>query len=484
MAFVPQRLIEHARRDPDKTAVVVNGNEFSYYNTARMALAVARALSSLGMDDKSVILLEAVPEITFVAACYGIHLLGAVHVPVEYRIPQDRVNAVADEVNASLILTGSEIDSNRSHTTLNSLLNRAEEFLSSFPWDGLPTAPDPDAPGEILFTTGTTGKSKGVVQSRRGIEAYLETINRSLGMSEDTVILVVTALNHAGGLHRLHMTIHAGGTIVLMDGLKDLKAFYSNIDRYKVNTLYLPPAGVRILLLFSSEQLARLDGQLHFVMTASAPFPETDREKMRALLPSTRLIEAYGSSEVGSVCNIDYNSPDAGKGCLGKPYDCVKIKIAENDIIQIRTPMIMLCYLNEPELTASVFRDGWFVTSDRGYLDENGYLYFLGRGDDVINVGGKKIAPTEVEDAVLRCSGVRDCACTSVADPVAGTSLRLLVCMEEGADFSPRAIANDLRRSLEDYKIPSRIERVDSIPRTFNGKIDRKKLRETSAADR
>lgn len=484
MAFVTRRLFEHAERTPDKPAVIVGGRTWSYLETAQRALGAARALSSLGMDKNSVILLEAVPDFSFVAACYGIHLLGAVHVPAEHRIPQDRANAIADEIGASLIVTGSEIASSRAHITLETLMRMAEEEAASCPEIEMPPMPDPDLPGEILFTTGTTGKSKGVVHSRRGIEAYLETINPSLGVSNDTVILVVTALNHAGGLHRLHMAIHAGGTIVIMDGLKDLKAFYENIDRYGVNTLYLPPSGVRILLLFSAEQLSRLDGRLHFVMTASAPFPENDREKMRSLLPSTRLIEAYGSSELGSVCNIDYNSSCAAKGCLGKPYDCVEVQIDEDDIIRIRTPMVMLYYLNEPELTASVFRDGWFVTSDRGRLDKDGYLYFLGRGDDVINIGGKKVAPTEVEDAVLRCAGVRDCACTSSEDPSAGTVLRLLVCMEDGAGFSPRMIAQELRRSLEDYKIPSRIEKVDGIPRTYNGKIDRKKLRALPQADR
>ena len=484
MAFVTTRLFEHAEKTPDKPAVIVNGRAWSYRETARLALGAARALEGLGMDRNSMILLEAVPDISFAAVCYGIHLLGAVHVPAEHRIPQDRANAIAEEISASLIVTSVPIDSGIPHITLEELLLRAEESAPAGSLPAMPPAPDPDLPGEILFTTGTTGKSKGVVHSRRGIEAYLETINPSLGVSEDTVILVVTALNHAGGLHRLHMAIHAGGTIVIMDGLKDLKAFYENIDRYGVNTLYLPPAGVRILLLFSADRLAKLDGKLHFIMTASAPFPESDREKMRTLLPTTRLIEAYGSSELGSVCNIDYNSPLAGKGCLGKPYDCVEVHIGDDEIIRIRTPMAMLYYLNEPELTASVFRDGWFVTSDRGRLDEDGYLYFLGRGDDVINIGGKKVAPTEVEDAVLRCAGVRDCACTSAEDPAAGTVLRLLVCMQDAAEFSARRIADELRRSLEDYKVPSKIERADSIPRTYNGKIDRKKLRALPPADR
>jgi len=137
----------------------------------------------------------------------------------------------------------------------------------------------------------------------------------------------------------------------------------------------------------------------------------------------------------------------------------------------------MLGYLNEPELTASVYDGEWFRTSDCGYLDEEGYLFFRSRGDDVINVGGMKVAPTEVEDVALRCEDVLDCACTSVENPVSGTALKLLVVLKPGREFDPRKILREMRPLVEAYKLPSLVERVDAVPRTFNGKIDRKKLR-------
>lgn len=478
MRFVTQRLFEHAASVPDKTAVAAGEDCLSYGELAALTYGVSRALEALGLRPGDVVVPEAVPTPGFAAVCYGIHLFGGVHVPVENRIPDERLAEIAGRVSARLLVSARDPGCGVPHITLEALLAMAAEQAGAWT-PGMPLAfPPLEERGEILFTTGSTGRSKGVVQSRRAITAYLETINASLGMHPGTVILVVTPLNHAGGLHRMHMTIHCGGTLVLMDGLKDLRRFYQTIRDRGVNTLYLPPVGVHILLTFSAAELGKLDGKLDFVFTASAPFPETDRERMRRLLPTTRLIEAYGGSEVGSVCNCDYNRADYREGCLGRPYDCVEVRtVGEDGLIQIRSPMLMLGYLDDPELTESVFDGEWFQTSDRGRIDKDGYLYFLGRNDDVINVGGKKVAPSELEDVVLRCEDVLDCACTSMEDPVAGTVLRLLVCIRPGHEFSPRKILREIRPYVEDYKLPGKIEQVETIPRLFNGKIDRKKLR-------
>lgn len=480
MEFLTERLLSHARRVPDKTAVWEGERSLTYAELAAYAYAVSRALEELGCGADSVIVPEATPTTEYVRICLGIHLLGGVHVPVENRIPDDRLAEIAERVSAELLISAHDPACGIRHITPAELLARAEKYVLSWTPETPVGAPRMDERGEILFTTGSTGRSKGVVHSRRGMTAYVQTINASLRMHEGTVLLVVTPLNHAGGLHRLYMTLYAGGTLVLMDGLKNLAAFYDTIARRGVNTLYLPPSGVHILLLFSAKQLAALDGKLDFVFTASAPFPESEREKMCRLLPSTRLIEAYGGSEVGSVCNYNYNDPTVRQGCIGKPYDCVEVRLAgEDGLIQIKSPMTMMGYLDDPELTASVFDGEWFMTSDCGRLDEDGYLYFLGRNDDVINIGGKKVAPSELEDAALRCEGVSDCACVGVADATAGTMIKLLVVMKNGCAFDPKRIVRELRTRVEDYKLPALVEETDAIPRLFNGKINRKELRRT-----
>ena len=136
-------------------------------------------------------------------------------------------------------------------------------------------------------------------------------------------------------------------------------------------------------------------------------------------------------------------------------------------------------YVGDPERTASVLRDGVIYTSDLGMLDEEGMLHLTGREDDVINVGGFKVSPTEVEDAALSAPEVEDCICIAVDHKITGKALKLLVVMKADAVLNKRTLALYLKARLELYKVPMLYEQVDSIRRTFNGKLDRKYYKNT-----
>lgn len=443
-----------------------------------MVYGVAEALKNLGLNPGDRVIHVASPDAAYAYVTYGIHLAGCVNVPLEKGIPEDRLKQVAGEIIPAMIVCDYTDLNDFRCISRDKLLEKATAESEKWTTDDEIEYPDDNIVGEIIFTTGSTGKSKGVMQTRDCLKAYVDTMNTAFELKGDTVLLVCTPMNHAGGLHRMHMMLSDGSTLVLIDGLKDLKQYYRAISLWNVNALYLPPSGVHILLVFSAAELAALDGRMQFIFTASAPYPEADKMRMRDLFPTTRLLEAYGGSEVGSVCTYNYNTGDFKKNCVGKPYPNVRLKFeGEDGVISVSSPMLMEAYLNAPELTASVFDGEYFRTSDSGYLDEDGYLIFRGRVDDVINVGGMKIAPTEVENATLRLDYIQDCACTSVNNPVTGTAVKLLVVMKPEQVFSPKKIVADLRPLLEAYKLPSVVQQIDSIPKLFNGKIDRKTLR-------
>ena len=135
---------------------------------------------------------------------------------------------------------------------------------------------------------------------------------------------------------------------------------------------------------------------------------------------------------------------------------------------------LMSGYIGDEALTASVLRGGTVYTADLGWMDEEGRLRLEGRAGDVINVGGYKVVPTEVEDAALALPMVKDCVCIPVQHRVLGTVLKLLVVLRDGQELDKKAIAKGLRQQLEAYKVPMQYEQVETIKRTFNGKIDRK----------
>jgi len=283
------------------------------------------------------------------------------------------------------------------------------------------------------------------------------------------------------------MSMVRGSSVVLMNGFTNLKLFFQNIRDYGVTSIYLPPAGVHYILMLASKELAKYDEQLDFLYSSSSALPGGDKEKLIKALPTVRKFDAYGGSEVGAVCYIDYNANRDNTKCVGKPNPGVEIYIVDEDynkiessednpgIIAIRSNTVTAGYWNEPELTAQTIQDGVIYMTDLGYI-ENGYLYLVGRRDDVINVGGLKIAPTEVEDIALRHESVDECVCIPFEDKRFGKVVKMLVKMKEGYELDADALTSFMAASLEAYKIPKLVETVDSIPRTFNGKIDRKKI--------
>lgn len=146
-------------------------------------------------------------------------------------------------------------------------------------------------------------------------------------------------------------------------------------------------------------------------------------------------------------------------------------------LICVKSEMVMKGYYNEPELTRQVMKDGWFVSSDIGRFDEDGYLYYMGRKDDVINLGGYKIAPTDVENIALQSGLVHECLCIEDCDEYGIPFIKLLVVVADKSKFDPKALNAFLSDKLEKYKIPRTIEAVPALMKTFNGKTDRKAYR-------
>ncbi len=471
----------HAATAPDKIAFVVGNQSIAYGAFYEKVSATAAYFRQLGIARGDHVLSVASPSLSYLVCMYALLGLGAVHIPAENRIPPARLSEIARSVDAKWIIAPEDPQCGVCWVSGQTAANAG---VADPLWQ--PVAVSDDC-SEIIFTTGTTGKSKGVMLSSRCLQVYLATINPSFGMNKDSAFLVTTPLNHVGGLHRIHQCMAVGCTVVLLDGVKDLRAFFAAIDDYKVTHTYLPPASVKLLLTLAKKQLAALNGKLEFIYTASAPFPAADIQVLMSLLPDTRLHQGYGSSETGSICNCQYNAPGQNIHCLGKPYPGVEVALfdeAGNQItapnqegfIRSRSEMNMLGYYGEPELTASVLRDGFVHSKDLMYFDEAGGLHFAGRGDDVINIRGFKVAPVEVEDAALKHPRVQDCLCIPYDDPVRGRILKLLVQAKDNAPLDTASVTAYLSQNLEGYKVPQIMIQVSEIARTANGKPDRKQM--------
>ena len=470
-----------AEKQPEKVALVINDEKISYREFYRLVSSAASFLVRKGVGLHTHVVTVASPNLDYLVSEYAILGLGAVNIPTENRIPADRLGEIAKAVDAEFVLSTVKPECDCQWICYD-IIDKSKD--PDYTWEPIGVSNDCS---EIIFTTGTTGKSKGVMLSSICLETYLAAINPTFKLENDSVFLVTTPLNHVGGLHRIHQCISVGCTAVLLDGIRNLKAFFYSIDEYGVTHTYLPPASVKMLLTLAKKNLAELDGKLKFIYTASAPFPMADIEKLMEILPHTRLHQGYGSSETGSICNCCYNAPGNTINSLGKPYDCVEVILQDEDgnvineankegFIRSRSKMNMLGYYNDPELTAEVLKDGFIYSHDLMFFDEKGELHFAGRGDDVINIRGFKVTPTEVEDVALRHPSLADCACVPYEDKVYGRVMKMFVVMKANNVFNMNEIVSFLDSKLEPYKIPKYIECISEIPKTYNGKTDRKKL--------
>jgi acyl-coenzyme A synthetase/AMP-(fatty) acid ligase len=319
--------------------------------------------------------------------------------------------------------------------------------------------------------------------SHKAILADAENLIAGQGFTENLNFVVNGPLNHIGSLSKVYPVMLLGATLIIVDGLKDLNAFFnafdakglkSEVDDLKSFATFLVPASVRILLQLASDRLAALADRLDFIETGAAAMAQSDMETLCRLLPNTRLYNTYASTETGIICTHDFHSGPCTPGCLGRPMPHSGVRITEAGLIACTGDTLMTGYVGEPERTAQVLRDGVLYTSDLGTIDSEGRLHLQGREDDVINVGGFKVAPTEVEDAAMSHPSVADCICIAVDHKITGKALKLLVVLAENAALDKRALARFLSTRLEPFKVPMLYEQVDSIRRTFNGKLDRK----------
>lgn len=435
MMTLEDYLERNARLYPQKTAVVCGEKMCTYETLYNLVLERTEALKG-EYQAGQIVCLRAFPTIDYLVEYFALHRAGCVAAPLERDMPEATYQEIAERLG--------------SYST-------------------------PEGTADILYTTGTTGQSKGVMISHRTIMADAENLIDGQGFSHELAFVVNGPLNHIGSLSKIYPVIVLGATLIIVDGLKDMNKFFAAFD-YPAEKMatFLVPASIRMLIQFSGEQLAKVAGKMDFIETGAAAIAQADMEKLCGLLPNTRLYNTYASTETGIIATYNYNNGKCIAGCLGRPMKHSRLLITEGGLIACQGDTLMSGYVGDPERTATILRDETVYTSDIGIIDEEGLLHLKGREDDVINVGGFKVAPTEVEDAAMAFDRLKDCICISTDHPITGRALKLLVVMNDGEPLNKRQLALHLKERLEPYKVPMLYEQVEKVERTFNGKLDRK----------
>lgn len=487
---IVETVAAHAHANPDQPCMAEMSKSCTYGEMWAQVVRNAACLHGKGVQKGDRVLLHSSQTIWHAAALLGIHLAGAVAVPVEKKIAVSRIAEIAEQVDAKLIVTPRRLDVDLPQVTRDDL----DAFT---PDEGYAyTFPEKEDLCDILFTTGTTGKSKGVIRTHLNELACGESVAHYGSLNENEVALVPFPLNHSGGIGRLYACLLSKALMIPTDGVVFVHTFYSLMDKYGVTIMFLAPAHLSILLNRSEDHLRTYNSKLRMMTIGSSYLDEATRQRLITVLPDVKLYITYGATQSSSACSFEFSKYRDKPRCIGLANINTRILITDENgvekpdaspqnpgFIAHDGPTVVPGYWNEPELTASVIKNGRLVTHDLGYIDEEGFIYIYGRADDVIISGGNKIAPFEIEDIVMELPEVVECACIPVQDALLGAAPKLYVVLKEEYELDPKRIILYLQGKLEQFKVPNLIAQIDEIPKTSGtNKINRKALIEYDEA--
>ena len=480
------QIFHFAQVTPQAAALVIRERHVPYAELAQRVSSIAAQWSESGLRPGERVILPASSSLHFVANYLAVHASGAIAVPVDSAAPKARLEFIRERVAARWLLTSAE---------QKACSERAEGALAPDALDGAGiTAHAPEEVADIMFTSGTTGAPKGVMLTHQGLRRAAMHINAAVGTQQDDIEVLALPLAHSFGLGSLRCLLSVGACAVLVEGFAFPGQIFDALERHRATGFRSVPAGLATLFRLSQDKLGEFADQLRYLEFGSAPMPREDKLRLMRLLPRTRLCMHYGLTEATRSVYTEFHSEAEHLDSIGRPAPGVEARIVGEQgtdmpanaagEIWIRGPHVMGAYWQDPERSAATLGDGWLRTGDYGHRDERGRLYLTGRRSDMINVGGRKLSPVEVEEALRGHPAVRDCACVGIPDPdgLAGEAVAVVVVPAQDAAAEEKPLRAHLRATLEPYKIPSRWVFADALPYTANGKVQRHILREQLTA--
>lgn len=427
-----KRILVLSEEQPEKLAVAFKKEKLTYRGLAEKMKLAAGRLYHMGIQKGDRVILSAVSRPEAVAAYLGIQYCGAVAVPVDKNVLPQNAAYIYDDTEAALFLTDRGMKGFEQGRRLYSLKEICGTDGISLPG----SEPEYKMPvesdiAEILFTTGTTGNSKGVVLTYKAVYNILRNTINGIGIEEEDRLLLPLPLNHSFALRELRAILYKGATVILQNGFTFSKEIENNLDLYQCTALAVVPASVETIAGQMQSRFPEIMGRFRYIEVGAGSLSMEQRKRLVMQLPDTVIYNTWGSSETGGVLflNVTEVIRDSVKvQAVGKPLPCVEVKVLDENgegivsdkehpgRMALKGDMQMAGYWNRSALTEQTLKDGWLITSDIVYTDKDGFVYMLGRSDDIINVGGEKVSPIEVENIASEYPHLRECACIGVDD--------------------------------------------------------------------
>ena len=499
---------------PDKVALVFEEQRISYAELSQRAIRMAGGLWAAGVRPRDRVAIFLENSIEAVVAVFGVLKAGATFSLINPSTKAEKLAfTLRDERPAALIAAGDALHGAVAASALQLVPIQLVVWVGATRhgvppagtvWQDFDTlaahigdAPaDPCASEEdlstIIYTSGSTGKPKGVMSTHANVVFAATSISTYLGITAEDRIFCALPLSFDYGLYQLIMSVRAGATLVLERGFVFPVRALEIMRRERVTGF--PGVPTMFAMLLSLKDLSAFDlSSLRFVTNTAAALPVSHIAALRATLPHVMLFSMYGLTECKRVSYLPPGELDRRPGSVGIAIPGTRVDVVDDNgnslprgqvgELVVRGPHVMRGYWERPEETARRFRqdrktgERVLYTGDLFRLDLDGFLYFVGRRDDMLKTRGEKVSPKEIEDVLTAMDGVLEAAALGVPDPMLGDAVCVFVVPKPGATVTASAIRSYCAAHLEDFMLPKHIQVVESLPRGGSGKIDKEQLR-------
>jgi acyl-CoA ligase (AMP-forming) (exosortase A-associated) len=507
-------LEDSARRTPQKVALIYRGEYLTYDEVDRKADRVAALLRFRGIKrgDRVAIFLD--NSVESVASLFGVLKANAVFLMLSPQLKAPKLGYILNNCGAKALISDTgrlkgASDALASAQGLESVIFTGDhrkidtgihrnmiawsemESLSYTPAGSRSANIDIDL-ASIIYTSGSTGNPKGVMLTHLNMISAATSITTYLENVPEDIVINVLPLSFDYGLYQVIMTFKYGGTLVLEKSFVYPYEIVKRISEERVTGF--PGVPTLFAILLQMKDLKKYDlSSLRYITNTAAALPVTHIQQIRETFPQARLYSMYGLTECKRVSYLPPEELDLRPDSVGRGMPNEEIWIVDEQgnrlgpgavgELVVRGANVMKGYWGDPETTDRVLRPGLLpgekvlYTGDLFRMDEEGFIYFVGRKDDMIKTRGERVSPKEVENAIYEAVGVAEVAVISVPDDLLGSAIKAFVVPEDGSSLSEKMLLIHCKKVLEEFAIPKYFEFRDALPKNASGKIDKLALK-------
>ncbi|HLN15949.1 MAG TPA: long-chain fatty acid--CoA ligase [Acidimicrobiales bacterium] len=494
-------LEHHASRSPERPIVVFEGEPTTYREMASRATALAGGLHERGVGPGDVVGLLSYNCPEFLETIFAANYLGAIAMPINWRLAAPEVRYILEHSGAHALVCDELLVDLGEQATVGmeeSVLRTCISAGAHHGWvplaqledsDGAPVraAADPEDVHRLMYTSGTTGRPKGVMITHANLAWKNLAHLAEFGFTRDDLGLACGPLYHVGALDLTTTSLIAAGATVIIHRAFDAEAVVDELERSRVTTVWLAPAMVNAIMAVPGVGERDLSS-VRLVINGGEKMPVPLIERIQRTFPAAWFADAYGLTEtVSGDTFLDRDSLLSKLGSVGRPCLYLDLELwddqgrpvppGERGEVVLRGPKVFKGYWQDPDATAQAFAGGWFHTGDIGLLDEDGYLFIVDRLKDMILSGGENIAGSEVERVLYEHAAVSEAAVVGRPDQRWGEVPVAFVALRPGQTVTADELIEHCQRQLARYKVPKAVTFVEALPRNPSGKVLKRDLR-------